>query len=137
VDSSGELKDKTYEEDYEIDPLTIKVCDYIAKVTVPDFQKAWDASPEPQTIETYAFSSIKTLEDAIRELIEYFGMVPCDGSEVPKKTRHALFLSGVFVGNVKVLVRVRMRLDANGVSIEVCVRSPSEIVNTVVANAVQ
>lgn len=138
VDQSGEVSDSSYEDEYQLENLEIATSDYMAKVTVPDFQKAWDASSEDtQAVETYNLSSIKSLEDGVREIVNYLGMSPCDGSEVPKKTRHVLYLSGIFVGNVKVLVRVRMKLDANGVSIEVTARSSSELVNQTVANAIQ
>lgn len=56
-------------------------------------------------------------------------MQAAEQSDVVKQgaKKHILYLSGRFVGDVQVLVRVRMRLskDGKGVSMEVSVRSPN------------
>jgi len=46
--------------------------------------------------ETYALSSIKTLEEGVKNIIQYLGLQPCERSEkIPEgKSSHTLFLAG-------------------------------------------
>jgi len=65
-------------------------------------------------------------------------MQPCDSSEnvAAKKSQHQLFLSGTFVGDVQVLVRVRMLQDpAQGVNMQLAVRSTDPGISRAVASA--
>lgn len=78
--------------------------------------------------------------DAVKEITEFLGMQPCDRSEqvLPKKTKHILYLSGNFLGDIPVLVRCRMKAGAEGqgVQMEMTVRSTNDDVSTAVASAI-
>jgi len=90
-------------------------------------------------VETYQLSTTKTLQDAVQEIVKVLGMQPCDRSgQVPaKKTKHILLLSGNFIGNVPVLVRVRMKqAEGQGVQMELTVRSTNDDVSTAIASAI-
>jgi len=86
---------------------------------VTNFAQEWDAlGEEHQTVETFALSTMKDLQAAVNEIIEFLGMQPVDQSEtVPaKRTKHILYLAGIFLGNIPVLVCVdpsRMRLQSS------------------------
>jgi coatomer protein complex subunit gamma len=41
--ASGEDESEAFEEEYPLEELEISPSDYMAKVTVPDFRKAWEA----------------------------------------------------------------------------------------------
>jgi coatomer protein complex subunit gamma len=105
VDSSGEVLDSGYEDEYQLEDVEITTSDYVAPVLVPDFQTAWEKMGEDcQVVETYSLSTLKTLQAAVQELINFLGMSPCESSDKVTKTRHILYLSGIFLGNVRVLV---------------------------------
>jgi coatomer protein complex subunit gamma len=73
---------------------------------------------------------------------QILGMAPCEGSEaVPPNARsHATLLSGTFVGDVRVLVRLNLGIDANqNVAMKLTVRSSdpavSDLIHQIIANA--
>eukprot|EP01095_Lingulamoeba_sp_RSL-Kostka_P009530 TRINITY_DN3317_c0_g2_i2.p1 TRINITY_DN3317_c0_g2~~TRINITY_DN3317_c0_g2_i2.p1 ORF type:complete len:776 (+),score=285.83 TRINITY_DN3317_c0_g2_i2:264-2330(+) len=140
IDSStGEVNefDEGYEDEYSLETLEINLSDYIAKVLVPEFPKAWQSMGN-EVIETYSLANIKNLNEAISELIKFLGMAPCEGSQkLKKKTKHILYLSGVFVGNIRVLARARMKLDPNeGVDVQLTVRSQNESISSLIASSI-
>lgn len=108
---------------------------------VSNFGDDWDAlGADGEAIETYALASVPSLAAAVVEVTRYLGMQAAEGSDQVKSgaKKHILYLSGRFVGDVAVLVRVRMRLakDGGGVSMEVTVRSKSADVSTTLAQAI-
>jgi coatomer subunit gamma len=81
----------------------------VRKRLVTNFAQEWDAiGEEHQNTETFALSTMKDLQAAVNEIIEFFGMQPVDHSEsVPaKRAKHILYLAGIFLGNIPVLVCV-------------------------------
>jgi hypothetical protein len=46
--------------------------------------------------ETYALSSVKTLDEAVKNIIQYLGLQPCERSDKIQegKSSHTLFLAG-------------------------------------------
>ncbi|XP_061202819.1 coatomer subunit gamma-2-like [Neopsephotus bourkii] len=77
--------------------------------------------------ETFALSSIQTLDEAVNNIIKFLGMQPCERSDkVPEnKKSHTLYLAGVYRGGCDVLVRSRLALG-DGVTMQVTVRSKEE-----------
>lgn len=54
-----------------------------------------------------------------------------------KKTKHILYLSGTFLGDIPVLVQAKMKFEeSQGVAMEMTVRSTSDDVSTTVAAAI-
>jgi len=137
---SGEAEDNGYEDEYQLEDLEVTTADYMQLTFVPDFNQKWEElGDEFEVIETYALSTMKSLQAAVKEITEFLGMQPCERSDkVPaKKSKHILLLSGNFYGNISVLVRGRMKfVEGQGVQMELTVRSTSDDVSTLVASAI-
>ena len=139
--ATGEEEGATFEEEYPLEDLTITTSDYMAKVSVPDFRKAWEAmGNENEVLQKFALQYRK-VEDAVTAVLDFLGMQPCDGTAVVKPTGkpHMLHLSGVFVTGQQVLCRAQIAQpnDAGQCVLKVAVRSPEMDVSSMVADCIQ
>eukprot|EP00004_Rigifila_ramosa_P007682 TRINITY_DN1880_c0_g1_i1.p1 TRINITY_DN1880_c0_g1~~TRINITY_DN1880_c0_g1_i1.p1 ORF type:complete len:878 (+),score=230.27 TRINITY_DN1880_c0_g1_i1:347-2635(+) len=138
--ATGEAEDDGYQDEYQVEEFELSTCDYMQKLFVRDFKTAWEGQNDnPQVVETFGLTTIKSIKQGVKAVIEFLGMQPCERSdETPEaKNQHVLLLSGTFVGGVAVLARVRLVLDqSQGVNMELTVRSESEDVNQAVAAAI-
>uniref|UniRef100_A0A8B9JPZ3 Coatomer protein complex, subunit gamma 2 n=1 Tax=Astyanax mexicanus TaxID=7994 RepID=A0A8B9JPZ3_ASTMX len=135
--NTGEPDDDGYDDEYVLEDLEVTVADHIQKVLKPNFGAAWEeVGDEFEKEETFALASVRTLEEAVNNIITFLGMQPCERSDkVPEnKNSHVLFLAGVFRGGYDVLVRARLAL-ADGVTMQVTVRSSDEnVVDVILAS---
>lgn len=139
VDSAGEVDESGYDDEYQLEEIEVTMSDYIKKTVVTSFQEEWEAlGEEAEAVEVFNLSTMKTLQDAVKEISTYLGMQPVDRSEVvpPKKTKHVLWLAGRFVGDVQVLARARMKQAEQGVAMELAVRSPDAELSAAMASAI-
>lgn len=140
--NSGETDDdEGYEDEYVLEDLEVCVADHVQKILKPNFAASWDElGPDNELEDTFALSSMTTLEEAIKSIIQFMGMQPCERSDkVPEgKSAHTLFLAGVYRGGHDVLVRAKLALGASseGVTMNLAVRSTDPIVSEVIASAV-
>jgi coatomer subunit gamma len=140
--ATGEEEGNSYEEEYPLEDLEISTSDFMAKVTSPDFRKAWEAiGNDNEVLEKFALQ-FKTLEDAVTAVIDFLGMQPCDGTATVKATApgkpHMLHLSGVFVTGQQVLSRAQIALQsAGGVILKIAVRSDDAEVSRMVADCIR
>ena len=61
------------------------------------FSAAWDElGPTNELEDTYELSSMKSLEEAVKQIVQYLGLQPCERSDKIQegKSSHALLLSG-------------------------------------------
>lgn len=128
--STGVADEPGYEDEYPLDNLELSVADYMKKTYCTSFKDEWQALGEDnELVEIFSLSTMKSIKDAVNEIVDFLGMQPCDKTEVvpPKRTKHILLLSGTFVDGAPALVRIRMKIDdsAPGVSMELTVRSTS------------
>uniref|UniRef100_A0A8C6K637 Coatomer subunit gamma n=1 Tax=Nothobranchius furzeri TaxID=105023 RepID=A0A8C6K637_NOTFU len=135
--NTGEPDDDGYDDEYVLEDLEVTVADHIQKVLKPNFGAAWEeVGDEFEKEETFALASVRTLDEAVGNIISFLGMQPCERSDkVPEnKNSHVLFLAGVFRGGHDVLVRARLAL-ADGVTMQVTVRSSEEnVVDVILAS---
>ena len=143
--TTGEVEgdEDGYEEDYPLEELDLSTNDYMAKVSFPDFRKKWEeVGNEGEVVEKFSLQ-FKKLSDALAAVIEFLGMQPCDNTGViaandMSKKSHTLHMSGMFIGNITVLVRAQLQLDeASGVILKMAVRSESQEISTLVAECIQ
>lgn len=139
-----------YDEEYPLEALNINTNDFMAKVPVSDFRRTWESiAQDGEVLEKYVLQ-YKKLEDAVNAVIDFLGMQPIDGTgNVPPqpigssdsnvKRTHVLHLSGVFVGNIPVLVRAQFQMEgtSNDVSLKVAVRSQSLDISKIVVECIQ
>jgi len=80
--------------------------------------------------------SDELLLDAVKQMIAFMGMQPCERSDtVEKKSSHMLLLSGVFRGGHDVLVKAKLAMS-QAVSAKITVRSDHLGVCELVASSV-
>nr|XP_033814492.1 coatomer subunit gamma-2 isoform X2 [Geotrypetes seraphini] len=126
--STGLPDDDGYDDEYVLEDLEVTLGDHVQKVLKPSFAAAWEEiGDEFEKEETFALSSVKTLEEAVSNIIKFLGLQPCERSDkvAENKNSHTLYLAGVYRGGYDVLVRSRLAL-ADGVTMQVTVRSKDE-----------
>ncbi|XP_066452260.1 coatomer subunit gamma-1 [Eleutherodactylus coqui] len=126
--NTGETDEEGYDDEYVLEDIEVSVVDHIQKVLKPNFGAAWDeVGDEFEKEETFNLSTIKTLEDAVGNVIKFLGMQPCERSDkVPEnKNAHILYLAGVFRGGHDILVRAKLVLT-DTVTMQVTARSKEE-----------
>ena len=142
---SGEEEGDSFEEEYPLENLEITTADFMAKVAVPDFRKAWEVTGnDNEVLEKFALQ-FKRLEDAVAAVIDFLGMQPCDGTASIKPTTgpgkpHLLHLSGVFVSGQQVLARAQVAMQGennSNVILKIAVRSSDATVSRMVADCIR
>ena len=140
--STGDAEGDSFEEEYPLEDLEISTADFMAKVSVPDFRKAWDVvGNDNEVLEKFALQ-FKKLEDAVSAVIDLLGMQPCDGTAAIKPNLggkpHMLHLSGIFVSGEKVLGRAQIAMQGeSGVVLKIAVRSDNSDVSRMVADCIR
>jgi coatomer subunit gamma len=142
--ATGEEEGDKFEEEYPLEDLEVSTADFMAKVSVPDFRKAWEAiGNDNEVLEKYALQ-FKKMEDAVTAVVDFLGMQPCDGTGAVKPNSvgkpHMLHLSGVFVGGQQVLGRAQIVAQADastGVILKIAVRSADASVSRMVADCIR
>lgn len=138
--NTGEPDDEGYSDEYVLEDVEVAVADHVQKVLKPNFAASWEeVGPENELEDTYALSSMPTLEEAIKNIIQYLGLQPCERSDkVPEgKSAHTLFLAGMYRGGHDALVRAKLALDSSGgVTMQLTVRSTDPHVSEVLATAI-
>ncbi|XP_049814828.1 coatomer subunit gamma isoform X1 [Schistocerca nitens] len=128
-----------YDDEYMLEDVEVTLSDQIQKVSKVNFGASWDEAAEAycEMEDIYALSSMNTLEEAVKSIINFLGMQPAERSDrVPEgKSAHTLFLAGVFRGGHDMLVRAKLAL-AEGVTMQLTVRSTSEDVAELVTSLV-
>jgi coatomer protein complex subunit gamma len=68
-----------------------------------------------QVLESYGLA-FKSVAEAVAAVVDTLGMAPCEGTGAvkPGTSKHNAYLSGVFLGGVKVLARMQVSMDAAG-----------------------
>jgi len=141
--ASGEDESDAFEEEYPLEDLTITTSDFMAKVTVPDFRKAWESAGNTnEVMEKYALQ-FQSIEDAVAEVVDLLGMQACDGtgtisSGAPPNKPHMLHMSGVFLGGKSVLARaqVGMQGDSNAI-LKIAVRGEDSTISRLIADCIR
>ncbi|KAL7986110.1 hypothetical protein Chor_011276 [Crotalus horridus] len=127
--NTGEAEEEGYEDEYVLEDLEVTVADHIQRVLKPNFGAAWEeVGDEFEKEETFTLSTVKTLEEAVGNIVKFLGMQPCERSDkVPDdKNSHTLYLAGVFRGGHDLLVRSRLVLTEI-VTMQVTARSKEEL----------
>jgi coatomer protein complex subunit gamma len=142
--ATGEEEGDTFEEEYPLEDLEISTSDFMAKVTVADFRKAWEVvGNDNEVLEKFALQ-FKKMEDAVTAVVDFLGMQPCDGTGTVKPNSggkpHMLHMSGVFVGGQQVLARAQIAMQGDngaGVILKIAVRSEDANVSRMVADCIR
>ncbi|KAF5443962.1 hypothetical protein F2P56_036475 [Juglans regia] len=131
--TTGEAEDDGVEDEYQLEDLEVVAADYMLKVAVSNFRNAWENMGEDcERVDEYGLGPRESLAEAVSAVINLLGLQPCEGTEVvPSNSRsHTCLLSGVYIGNVRVLVRISFGIDGpKEVAMKLAVRSEDETVS--------
>ncbi|KAF6149801.1 hypothetical protein GIB67_017534 [Kingdonia uniflora] len=131
--TNGEAEEDGVDDEYQLEDLEVVAADYMLKVGVSNFRNAWESmDPECERVDEYGLGVRESLAEAVGAVVNILGMQPCEGTEtVPSNSRsHTCLLSGVFIGNVKVLVRLSFGIDGpKQVAMKLAVRSEDQSVS--------
>lgn len=138
--ATGEEEGDSFEEEYPLEDLEISTSDFMAKVTVPDFRKAWETMGNGNEVLEKFSLQFRKMEDAAVAVIDFLGMQPCDGTGAvkPDSKTHMLHMSGAFVGGQQVLARAQISMQGeSGVILKIAVRSDDATVSRMVADCIR
>ncbi|KAG7976053.1 hypothetical protein I3843_06G129500 [Carya illinoinensis] len=114
-----EAEDDGVEDEYQLEDLEVVAADYMLKVGVSNFRNAWENMGEDcERVDEYGLGPRESLAEAGTEV-------------VPSNSRsHTCLLSGVYIGNVRVLVRISFGIDGpKEVAMKLAVRSEDETIS--------
>jgi coatomer protein complex subunit gamma len=127
-----------YQDEYALESVEVNVADHVQKVLKPNFGASWDEiGAENELEDTYALS-MPSLEEAVKSIIQFIGMQPCERSEKVQESKntHVLLLAGIYRGGHDVLVRAKLAFSDGGVAMQLTIRSSDSNVPNVIAQAV-
>ncbi|XP_023018984.1 coat Protein (coatomer) gamma [Leptinotarsa decemlineata] len=131
--------DEGYDDEYMLEDLEITLEDQIQRVSKVNWGAAWEeaAATFVEKEDTYSLSSMNTLEEAVKNIIQFLGLQPAERTDkVPEeKSTHTLLLAGMFRGGIDILVRAKLAL-ADGVTMQLTVRSPDADVAELITSSV-
>ncbi|KAL9354426.1 hypothetical protein Peur_052396 [Populus x canadensis] len=130
--STGEAEEDGVEDEYQLEDLEVVAADFMMKVGVSNFRNAWESMGEDfERVDEYGLGPRESLAEAVSAVINLLGMQPCEGTEVvaTNSRSHTCLLSGVSLGNVKVLVRLQFGIEGSrDVAMKLSVRSEDEAI---------
>ncbi|XP_039264916.1 coatomer subunit gamma-2-like [Styela clava] len=136
--NTGETDEEGYDDEYLLEDVEVIVADHVQKVLKPNFGASWDEVGDENELEdTYALSTMNTLEEAVQNIIKHLGMQACERSDKIQegKSSHTLYLAGVYRGGHEVLGRAKLILK-DGVTMQLTVRSTDSTAAEVITSAV-
>ncbi|XP_077288057.1 coat protein (coatomer) gamma [Arctopsyche grandis] len=129
-----------YSDEYILEDLEMTVSDQIQRVKKINFTAAWENSSAEGFVEvedTYALTTVPTLQEAVKNIIQFLGLMPAEGSErvADGASVHTLLCAGFFRGGFDILVRSRLALS-DGVTMQLTTRSPSPDIAELITSAI-
>jgi len=126
-----------YDDEYQLEDIDVTVADHVARVMKGNFGAAWEEIGAEHEMEDTFQLPFKTLEEAVKNMVTYLGLQPCERSDKVAEGRssHTLLLSGLYRGGIEVLVRAKLALS-DGVAMQLTVRSQDQAVSEIMATAV-
>nr|CAD7445189.1 unnamed protein product [Timema bartmani] len=121
----------------QLEDVEVTLGDQIQKVSKANFGAAWEEAANYHELEdTYALSSMGSLEEAVKSIISFLGMQPVERSDkvMEGKSSHTLYLAGLFRGGHDVLLRAKLALG-DGVTMQLTVRSTDPDIAELVTSA--
>jgi len=126
--------DELEEDEYDLQECSVKITDFLRKVHV-SFKEEWDKLDGEEYGDTAQFSTSKSLQECVDEVIQRVSMSPMNDSKVAKKNNHSLYFSGKFTNEKTVLLAVQLAVTNDEVvMIKVASRSEDEQIRQMVAD---
>ncbi len=135
---TGEAEGEPFEEEYPLENLEIFVSDFMAKTAISDFRSVWESIGNDNEILCKFALNEKSISSAASAVIECIGMQTCDGTAKvnPASKQHMLHLSGIFLGDFKVVARCQLARSSGAIILKMAIRSPRKDVSQLVADCI-
>jgi len=141
--ASGQAEEDGYEDEYTLEDIELSPLDFMKASPLAHFRTVWDALPtESERVDDYGLGIRKSLDEAVDAVMLTLGLQPCEGTDVvpPGARSHTTLLSGLFVGDIPILIQMKLGIDSSGdVAMKLTVRAEeivlSELVHTLVSEA--
>nr|UYR00236.1 coatomer subunit gamma [Plectrocnemia conspersa] len=132
--------DEGYSDEYIVEDLEVSLNDQIQRAKKVNFNATWDSCLDDNYVEiedTFALSSVPTLQEAVKNIVQFLGLMPAEGSErvADGASVHTLFCAGVFRGGFDILLKSRLALS-DGVTLQLSTRSPNPDVAELITSAI-
>lgn len=143
---TDEIQEDVYDDEYSLEDFEVAVADYMQRITKNNFQSTWDdLGSDKEMQETYSLSAFNNLEEAIKNVICFIGMQPCERTDKlqhgKQSTHHSLKLAGLFRGEEEVLVQIKLAIDIYnqeaGVTMQLSVRCTDPDIADFIASTIQ
>ena len=140
--ASGQAEEDGYEDEYTLEDIELSPLDFMKASPLAHFRTVWDALPtESERVDDYGLGIRKSLDEAVDAVMLTLGLQPCEGTDVvpPGARSHTTLLSGLFVGDIPILIQMKLGIDSSGdVAMKLTVRAEeivlSELVHTLVSD---
>uniref|UniRef100_A0A0N4UPB9 Coatomer subunit gamma n=1 Tax=Dracunculus medinensis TaxID=318479 RepID=A0A0N4UPB9_DRAME len=134
--------DEFYDDSFVLEEVEIGVADYLQPLQLENFALSWEEMTEENELEeTFALSTVHSLQDAVRELIKCIGMSCCERTDrvMEGKSSHTLLLAGIYRGEHNVFAKARLALNSSDqtVTMTLLIRSLNPAVREAIASAVE
>jgi len=143
VDSvSSEVLGDSYAEEYPLEELLMDPSDYMSKISISDFPKAWHSTNDSNEAREKFTLAPQTLNNAMSAIIDLLGMASCAQSTRPPENalgtaQQMLHLSGMFLGRHQVLARAQLTArPGEGTLLHIAIRSDDKAVCGVVMSCI-
>lgn len=139
--ATGEADEEGYEDEYGLDDLELTIGHLMGGLggLEGSFKSAWEAvGPEYEVAESFVLEQHDNVSEAVKAVVDMLGMEGCEGTErADERARgHVLLMGGVFVPGVRVLLHGKFVGQADGVGLELVIRSEDEGVSELLANSI-
>ncbi|XP_063705330.1 coatomer subunit gamma [Culicoides brevitarsis] len=116
-----------YDDEYILEDIEITIADQVQKTKKNNFSVAWESADTEEWVEaedTYSLAAVSTIQDAVSTILKFLGLGATNMTEkVPDGAHtHTLLCSGIFRGNVEIMVRAKLALS-DEVTMQLTVRS--------------
>lgn len=129
-----------YSDEYILEDLEVTLCDQVQRVKKVNFNAVWEnciAEGYTEAEDTYALTKVPTLQEAVKNILQFLGLLAAEGSErvADGASVHSLLCAGYFRGGFEILVRARLALS-EGVAMQLTVRSPNPDVAELISTSI-
>ncbi|XP_073971109.1 coat protein (coatomer) gamma [Rhodnius prolixus] len=132
--------DEGYDDDYMLEDVEVSISDQMEKVNMDKdmFERAWESSESSysESEDIYNLPGMSSLDQAVTKVVKFLGLEPVSLGKVQERTSFTLSLPGIFRGGTEFLIRAKLAMGANGVSMQFTARSSSPEVAELICAAV-
>lgn len=145
-DAEADPDEEGYEDEYELEDLSIGVNDFIAPndkfISLAEFRGLWDASTPADEFLKRLNLTVPTIQDAVDAVLQTLSLSPVEGSNVVAHdaSTHTVNTIGKFITGETILARAGFMAPSDkskGIALKVAIRSPSLSLSQTVGDLIQ